>query len=65
MGGRRKQLRVHRGLERVVEVHVGLEKVAEACTREKTVVEMCKGLERTSLSLLIIPEFWQITGVWF
>ena len=65
MGGRRKQLRVHGGLEKVVEVHIGLEKVAGACTWEKIVVKICKGLERISSSLLMIPKFWQITGVWF
>ena len=64
-GGQEKAVRVHEGLEREVEVHVGLEKVAGACTQEKTVVEIHKGLERSSSSQLMIPEFWQIAGVWF
>ena len=53
------------GQEKAVRVHEGLEKVAGACTQEKTVVEIHKGLERSSLSQLMIPEFWQIAGVWF
>ena len=64
-GGQEKAVRVHGGLKREAEVHVGLEKVARACTWEKTVVEIRKGLERSSLSQLMIPEFWRIAGVWF